>query len=62
MAQNRRPVPPKGHNSEAFNSEYDPISIALKRLHDEVLAEDIPNEFLELLAQIDRKIEDKAKG
>ena len=62
MAQNRRPVPPKGHKVEAFNAEYDPISIALKRLHDEVLAEDIPNEFLELLAQIDRKIEDKAKG
>lgn len=62
MAQSRRPQPPKMRNIEAFDTEHDPIAIALKRLHDKVLAEDIPNEFLDLLAKIDRKIEDKAKG
>lgn len=62
MAQNGRPQPRKVHSIAAFNTHSDPIAIALKRLHDEVLAEEIPEEFLDLLAKIDRKIEDKAEG
>ena len=32
------------------------ISIALKKLHSEVESEDVPKEFLDILADIDRKI------
>lgn len=35
----------------------DPISIALKRLHETVVAEDVPEDFLNILAEIDRKLE-----
>jgi predicted Rossmann fold nucleotide-binding protein DprA/Smf involved in DNA uptake len=35
----------------------DPIATALKRLHDEVIAEPIPDDFLRLLSQIDEKLE-----
>tara|TARA_B110001454_G_C12718908_1_gene433804 strand:+ start:2600 stop:2773 length:174 start_codon:yes stop_codon:yes gene_type:complete len=33
----------------------DPIAAALRRLHDETLAEPLPAEFLDLLAQIDEQ-------
>lgn len=36
------------------NSDF--IAIALKKLHDDVQAEDVPKEFLDILAEIDRKI------
>ena len=36
------------------NSDF--ISIALKKLHDDVQAEDVPKEFLDILAEIDLKI------
>jgi Anti-sigma factor NepR len=62
MAQNGRPRPPGVQAVKSFDAHSDPIAIALKRLHEEVEAEEIPSEFLELLAQIDRKIDDKAKG
>jgi hypothetical protein len=39
----------------------DPISIALRRLHKTVVDESIPDDFLSLLAEIDRKI-DVEKG
>jgi Anti-sigma factor NepR len=62
MAQNGKPRPPGMTDMKAFDAHSDPIAIALKRLHEEVEAEEIPSEFLELLAQIDRKMGDKAKG
>ena len=34
----------------------DPIGKALRRLHDEVVAEPIPDEFLRLLGEIERKL------
>lgn len=34
----------------------DPIGEALRRLHDEVAAEPVPQEFLDLLDQIDAKL------
>lgn len=46
----------------SFSSpEADPIGAALRRLHDEVSAEPLPEEFLKLIAEIDRKIERKDK-
>ncbi len=38
------------------NHDDDPISIALRRLHKIVIDETIPDDFLSLLAEIDRKI------
>ena len=35
----------------------DPIAAALRRLHDDVVAEEVPDEFLRILSEIDRKIE-----
>jgi Anti-sigma factor NepR len=37
----------------------DPIATALKRLHDDVVAEPIPDDFMRLLSQIDEKLEDR---
>lgn len=38
----------------------DPIGAALRRLHDEVVAEPIPDEFLRLLGEIERKLDGAA--
>lgn len=40
-----------------FAGNADFIAIALKKLHDEVQAEAVPKEFMDILAEIDRKIE-----
>lgn len=39
-----------------MRSKADPIGEALRRLHDEVAAEPVPQEFLDLLDQIDAKL------
>lgn len=39
----------------------DPIGAALRRLHDEVAAEPLSDDFLNLIAEIDRKIESEGK-
>jgi Anti-sigma factor NepR len=49
--------PPKGRPDQ----DNDSISIALRRLHKTVVDESIPDDFLNLLAEIDRKI-DVEKG
>lgn len=36
----------------------DAVSIALKRMHDKVVSEDLPDDFADLLAAIERKIVD----
>jgi hypothetical protein len=41
---------------EAVIAVDDPIGKALRRLHDEVVAEPIPEEFLRLLGEIERKL------
>ncbi len=41
---------------EATIAGDDPIGKALRRLHDEVVAEPIPDEFLRLLGEIERKL------
>lgn len=50
----RKPRRPS-HLSSVTN-EADPIGEALRRLHDEVAAEPLPEEFLQLLEDIDKKI------
>ncbi len=62
MAQSGKTQLPGMSAIKPFDTHSDPIAIALKRLHDEVEAEEIPSEFLDLLAQIDRKMDAKAKG
>jgi Anti-sigma factor NepR len=59
-------VPPLGrrHEKVAENNpelsgaklDGDPISAALKKIHDAVADEPLPDDFLDLLEQIDRKI------
>jgi hypothetical protein len=42
--------------SDKMKPADDPIGTALRRLHDDVVAEPLPDEFLRLLGEIDRKI------
>lgn len=35
----------------------DPIAAALKRIHDAVVEEDVPDAFLDIVAQIEAKLE-----
>jgi hypothetical protein len=35
----------------------DPVSIALKRMHQNIITEDVPKDFEDLLAAIGRKID-----
>ena len=46
-----------GRRSRGLSVQSDPVSIALKRLHADVTSEDLPDDFLSILAAIDRKIE-----
>ena len=62
MAKIGNPKPPAAPILKAFDTHSDPIAIALKRLHEDVEAEEIPSEFLNLLAAIDRKMDAKANG
>lgn len=43
-------------------SEADPISAALRKIHDSVLDEPLPDDFLNLLDQIDQKIASGGKS
>ena len=51
-------MPERGLKSvkETMIAGDDPIGKALRRLHDEVVAEPIPDEFLRLLGEIERKL------
>lgn len=48
--------PRKPSRLSSVTAEADPIGEALRRLHDEVAAEPLPDEFLQLLEDIDKKI------
>ncbi len=50
--------PPKGVKSskEQGYPVDDPVGSALRRLHDDVVAEPLPEDFLRLLGEIERKI------
>lgn len=45
----------KRSSEEIRMRKHDPIEAALRRLHDQVVAEPLPDDFLELLDRIDRK-------
>lgn len=47
---------------EMNSSEADPISAALRKIHDSVLDEPLPDDFLDLLEQIDLKISGAGKN
>lgn len=47
--------------SKRKSSNFDPIGAALRRLHDEIANEPLPGDFLKLIAEIDKKIE-QGKG
>lgn len=58
VAMPKKSAPKKGarSSSEQMNRFDDPVGTALRRLHDEVVAEPLPDEFLRLLGEIERKI------
>lgn len=40
------------------NTRNDPIATALRRLHDDIVAEAVPDEFMKLLSEIDQRIDE----
>jgi Anti-sigma factor NepR len=54
-----RPKPMRFVN--AVEPEFDPISAALRQMHEGVAQEAVPDEFLKLLDQLDAKMSDKEK-
>lgn len=40
----------------AVNSDYDPVSAALKQMHEAVASEPLPDDFMRILDEIDAKI------
>jgi Anti-sigma factor NepR len=53
MAKENKPDNQDGENGS------DPIAAALKQMHDAVVSEDLPDDFLRLLDEIDTKIASK---
>lgn len=54
----KKSMPMKGASSsrERTASISDPVGAALRRLHDDIVAEPLPDEFLRLLGEIEHKI------
>ncbi len=50
---------PGAAHEKVEHVDKDPIAAALRRLHDDVVAEPIPDDFMRLLAAIDEKREDR---
>ncbi len=53
-----RRSPSKRSDNETAMRKHDPIATALRRLHDEIVAEPLPADFLSLLDRIDEKRRD----
>ena len=49
-------VPPKDIEMNQVDTRFDPVSAALKQLHEAVVAEQVPEDFLRTLDEIDAKI------
>lgn len=62
MPEERRARSDVGPRSERVMPVDDPVAAALKRLHDEVTAEPLPEDFLRLLGEIERKLDDPQSG
>ncbi len=41
---------------KSVNSDYDPVSAALKQMHAAVASEPVPDDFMRILDEIDAKI------
>ena len=49
--------------NQAMNtSKSDPIAAALRQLHDDVVSEPLPDDFMRLLSEIDQKIGQEKDG
>lgn len=46
----------KRRAGEAMDPEFDPLTAALRQMHDSIANEPVPDDFLDLLDQIDAKI------
>jgi hypothetical protein len=46
----------KRHAGEAMDPEFDSLTAALRQMHDSIANEPVPDDFLDLLDQIDAKI------
>ena len=54
---------PKPLRNRAMKSlSNDPIAAALRQLHDDVVSEPLPDDFMRLLSEIDRKIGQEKNG
>jgi hypothetical protein len=57
LAINKR----KRKAEEAMNPEFDSLTAALRQMHDSIANEPVPEDFLDLLDQIDAKISTSKK-
>ncbi len=51
-----KPKIPKDSQMNQVDTRFDPVATALRRMHEAVTAEPVPDDFLKLLDQIDAKI------
>lgn len=56
MSEEITPRKDSGASKESMMPIDDPVGAALRRLHDEVVAEPLPDDFLRLLGEIEHKI------
>ena len=47
---------PKGRKMHQIETAFDPVTAALKQMHEAVASEDLPDDFLRILEEIDAKI------
>lgn len=45
----------------AVESDFDPITAALRQMHDGIASEPVPDDFLSLLDQLEERMAEKAK-
>ena len=58
-SKKREPKPVRFVN--AVDPDFDPISAALRQMHDGVAKEPVPDEFLKLLDQLDERLAERDK-
>jgi Anti-sigma factor NepR len=51
----RKSLPDAGKSTSRTPLAFDPVQAALRQLHDDIVAEDIPDDFLKLLDRLDGK-------
>ena len=57
MPEETTPRKASGAGKQSMMPIDDPVGAALRRLHDEVVAEPLPDDFLRLLGDIERKLD-----